>query len=233
MKYLIITLLQFNFGIAMGQSFVVKPAEELLKILEQSEIVSDDDIEYNMASVYGLADNRIIVLPNFGTEGILFYDKGSLQKMIDDRKFPVKGTGNVFELYVDDMLQVEKTHQKFIDQLGHLLGMKVEVSDDPKNLDSLSAHVNKFMAGKDKNDLFNGKDNLYVPLGIFFHELVRQHIKGTWGLDKEYTLNPYYTPYITDEKNRTYRIWPTLADRLRGKTFYCRKFLSEISKPVN
>jgi hypothetical protein len=167
-----------------------------------------------------------VVLPNVGAEGILFYEKGSLENMIIAKKFPVRGDSNYFQLHVLEIIEIEKNVDQYVKQLSDLLKIEVNVSDDPKHLELLSRAINTFLTDNDKEGLF-------VPLGIFFHELLRKRIAGKWCLEKEYVLNPYYVPYVTDRENRAYRIWPTLVDYLQEKPFSSQKFFDEVSQPLN
>jgi hypothetical protein len=218
-KFLIVFVLSHNIlGPSMGQSYKVLSVDKLYAIIKNDTVVEESQIAFNEAFLYKLSNDKFAIIPNVGAEGILFYDSSSLSKMISQRNFPVKNDGSIFEKHRDLMEKIEINYKVYLDQLRDSLNLEILLSDDPVYLKKLSRAINDFIKTRSQEDIF-------IPLGIFFNELLRNKVKGHWRLEKEYVLNPYFIPYVVDERNHVYSIWLSLDKNLKKNDFSCELFL--------
>ena len=210
-----------NSVIAMGQGYKIMPVKELIKIINENTVEEESQIDFNEAFIYHLSNKKDILIPNVGAEGILFDDPEELRRMILERRFPVKGDGTLFEQHNERLEKIEENIDFYFKQLEKLLGVEIVLKSDDDYLIVLSDSINSFLRKR-------SRDELFVPLGIFFYEMVRKKINGNWRLDREYILNSYVIPYVSGKDNATYIVWPTLYDRLGSKPFSCSVFLKEV-----
>ncbi len=165
----------------------------LNKIQEEKFPIRDTSfqIESNKAFVTIYKDKTGILFPGAGLgEGIFFDDLKYLEPMIKTGVYPVKGDGSFWEGEKERMTHLPDSMPYYCSKLSDLLKFNVEIKDDPKYLEDLSAAVNvKLRSKKITKDL-------YYFLSIYIGELLRIRENAEWRMLPMYSLNIYYTPEL-------------------------------------
>lgn len=187
---------------AQTQPYVVLSVQELNKIEEQKQIDTFYQVDYNMATVTMFKDGTATLFPGAGLgEGLLFYDLKVMQRMIDERIFPVKGDGSFWEKEKSRVLQLNENIPYYCSRVSAFLGFSVELNTEKSYLKKLTEAINqKFYNQK-------VKDEEYLYLAIYIGELIRIKNKGRWVLFPAYTLNIYYIPEIVVDRSSFGPIW--------------------------
>ncbi len=171
--------------------YVALSVKELNKIEEKKEIDIFYQLDYNMATVTMFKDGTATLLPGAGLgEGLLFYDLGVMERMIEGRVFPVKGDSSFWEMEKERVLRLEANIPYYFSKVSAFLGFDVKLINDKNYLKELSQVINQ--------KLYNQKvkDEEHLYLAIYIGELIRERSKGKWTLFPEYTLNVFYIPEI-------------------------------------
>jgi hypothetical protein len=191
-----------NKAAAQEQPYVALPVQELNKIEEQKQVDTFYQVDYNMATVTIFKDGTATLFPGAGLgEGLLFYDLKLMQKMIEERVFPVKGDGSFWEKEKERVLQLNENIPYYCSKVSAFLGFDVSLNTGKDYLKKLTEVINqKFYNQK-------VKDEEYLYLAIYIGELIRIKSKSKWVLHPEYTLNIYYIPEIVADKNYCDPVW--------------------------
>ncbi len=166
--------------------------KELNVIAERNKDMIDTtyQLDYNYASVFIFKNKTALLFPGSGGNGIMFNDTEVMKKMIEEKKFPVKGDGSFWENEKERVLNLDSSIGYYCSRLSELLGYNVRLDSDPRYLKELSKAINQKLASK-KVDI-----NIYRYAAIYIGELIRMKKKGQWKLHPVYTLNVYYIPEI-------------------------------------
>lgn len=229
MKILIIIYIVFYNTALMAQEYEILSVHSLLDILKNQKqlVLSEEQLEYNKSFVYRLKGDRIVLIPEIGGEGILFHSLDAYQEMVKNHQFPVQDEGSIFEQERGKIKNIQENIPYFITLLSEKLKVPIVLSDEIYYLSNLTYKIRDYLA---KDSL----DNIILPLKIFMGELLRRRIHGKWELEKVYTLNPYWIPYVTDSKNQTY-LMKVLDNKLQGpesEQYTLVECLYEMSKPL-
>ena len=140
-------------------------------------------------------DGTSILLPPVlgGDEGLYFYNFIDMEKMINSRIYPVKGTQSFWEKEKERVLNFSNEIPHYCSELSKMLEYKVEINNDTAYLYALSKVVNEKLKLKENDTI------LYNYLAIFIGELLRVKIEGEWKLLPQNSLNVYYIPEITKD----------------------------------
>jgi len=198
---------------AQTQPYVVLSVQELNKIEERKQIDTFYQLDYNMTTVTIFKDGTATLFPGAGLgEGLLFYDLKAMQRMIDERVFPVKGDGSFWEREKERVLQLNENIPYYCSKVSAFLGYDVELNTEKSYLKELTEAINqKFYNQK-------VKDEEYLYIAIYIGELIRIKNRGRWVLFPAYTLNMYYIPEIVADKDYCDPIWH-VVHRLKDASY--------------
>jgi hypothetical protein len=165
----------------------------LNKIQEEKFLIRDTSfqIPLNKAFVTIYKDKTGILFPGAGLgEGIFFEDLKYLEPMMKTGVYPVKGDGSFWEGEKERMRHLLDSMPYYCSKLSEMLKFNVEIKDDPKYLEDLSAAVNVKLKSKKINS------DLYYFLSIYIGELLRIRENAEWKMLPVYSLNIYYFPEL-------------------------------------
>ena len=207
-----------NFNFCMAQNFSVSDVNELFELINKSTIIEEFQLEYNDAFVYKLANRDIVLIPNIGNQGIVFFSEQIFDKMVSEKKFPVKDDESIFVKHKKMIENIELNLEDFTLMLESELDCKIPNLSNKEQVNNFSKIVNDYINK-------NGFKEIVVPLGIAIGEKLRLRINGKWKIEKVYVLNPYFIPYVIDFNNKEHDFWNFLFEQLDNKNLNMSKFI--------
>ncbi len=163
-------------------------------------------IKFNYASIYQLKDKRFILIPSKGSPGILFETREALERMIKEEYFPVpEDTTNPLIKNRDKILNLEANILYFVKELEQEMSVKLTGENDSllfqdSILEILSDNISKTLVSYDDKDELIFK--IIVPLTVFIGEFIKNKVDVHWELRKSYTLNPFWSFDLYDNRKR-------------------------------
>lgn len=217
----------------MKEDYLVLNTNEWRKIMKKGKANFKYQMEENMALVYQIDDGRVLLFPAVNSDqGILFRDENTLKKVISIYGIPLEEKEyNPFVTNKDFILKIPESINNIIKKFEDKYNIVLPLSINENQMAETSAYIRELLINKMLEYRYK---YIYFPIGIYIHELIRLKIKGNWELEKNFGINPYYIPYIVDEKSIKYRAWKGILDIFEEpKSFNIIKcFQLTITKPI-
>jgi hypothetical protein len=175
----------------MDAKYEVRNLEYLQKIAKQYNAKTIFQIEYNYAFVLQLNNGHFIIVPHeIGDEGLIFYDRATMDSIIQSGKFPVNDINDIYYSNRDRLINVDQNLDYYLSQLKYLfLIEEIQTDFNDANLEFLSKKINEIGV----KNIINRNE---IGLRLLLCEMWRKKIKGVWGSSIIYSLNVFYKPII-------------------------------------
>lgn len=156
-------------------------------------------IDYNLATVIFFSNGKYAIVPQTGKYAIIFNSYEDCETVINSKLYPVGlETDNYYEKIQDTVLNLEQKIKGIYDFIYTKIEKK-EVKDVSDNdLIVLSKYFNTL---KKQNKL---DDNFIYSLDLFMLDYFKNKINGKWFLQKNFTLNVFYSPVVIDDEGNRY-----------------------------
>ena len=170
--------------------YEVREALELLDLKRTDIPLQSFEDENSKAHIYILTSGRIILFPSVGNMGLLIADKITLDTILNSR-IPIVEKLNPFQLRQDDVISLPNRTAQLLNRLTGVLNIKIELNNDSEPyFKEIDKAVKKYGYQK-------FYDSLFIEFGIFVGEKIRTKYLLTWVLKKQYSVNPYYEPFLS------------------------------------
>lgn len=200
------------------QGYVILEFEEaqgIKKILYIPK--SKYQLQSNYAIVYPLRDGRQLLFPVGGRKAVLFENATLLLETIEEIGVPIEEENkNVFQEEQERFLDLENHVDYYIGILSNAVGEAVFVNSDRNYLDHVSKKLKLVFRKLSSPELY---EKLYIPLGIYCGEIIKEVVPAHWELEKNYSINPYFIPYLVNSDGKRFNSWKPILDSLESRKY--------------
>lgn len=209
----------------LNSEYQIKSIDELIEIRDKENAKFIFQDEESLAHIYRLQDGKMILLPAVGKDGLIFENEKGLKSVLANGKIPlIEDNPSPFQIEKERLNNIENNVPFFLKKMSDTLKIEIDIKRNDKLF-------YKEISERIKNLGYeNAYKSLFISIGVFVGEKIRQKTGSKWSLKKAYGYNPYYVPELITA-GRVYYPWYKLADMLlERKKFDIEKYILFVSQ---
>ncbi|MCL9807672.1 hypothetical protein NAT51_19270 [Flavobacterium amniphilum] len=189
------------------------------KILEPKEVIDYShhksgqflkQLDFNDAVIERLNDDTFLVIAQSNYKGLLVFKENDLNFMIKNSSFPIlTNDDNFYSLNRGHIINIQKDLVFFEKIFEKEMGLEFDFNFSNNFLSKL----NVILRGKKIKE----RKELVPILSILLDETFRRVLNREWFFEKQYSLNPFYIPYIKDTSGFKLNTTKLINDELLKK----------------
>ncbi|GEM_PF-2673841 len=203
----------------MNEDYIVLNSAKLLSLIKNEKAIYKYQMPENMASIFEFSDGKIVLFPAIKTDfGVIFKSMEVLDEVLRHQGIPIEETDqSPFQLEKDNIIDINNSSIELINKFNFDYQQNLYITHDKIILKEVSKQIRTLLNKYDFNTIY---EKLYFPIGIYLHMIIKSIVFGNWELEKRYGINPYWIPFIRDEKNISYKAWKGVLDSLEKPKYF-------------
>lgn len=113
-------------------------------------------------------------------------------------------------------MDLENQVDYYIKIITNAIGEEVLINADQDYLNHVSKKLKPVFRKLTCKELY---EQLYIPLGIYCGEVIKKVVSAQWELEKNYSINPYYIPYLVNSEGKKFNSWKPILDSMGSKRY--------------
>lgn len=200
------------------QGYVILDFEEAQGIKRTLYIPkSKYQLKSNYAIVYPLRDGRQLLFPVGGRKAVLFENATLLLETIEEIGVPIEEEHkNIFQKEQERFLDLENQVDYYIGIISKIIGEDISINSDRNYLDGVTKKLKPVFRKHSLEELY---EQIYIPLGIYCGEIIKKVVPAQWELEKNYSINPYFIPYLVNSEGKKFNSWKPILDSMESKRY--------------
>jgi hypothetical protein len=205
MKLIILSIVITSMSLkSYSQKIEIVSSNFARKLMSKSEPILIKNLKRNNCPVYKLKSDQFLVYSSISKFGILFKEIETLKEIEDVKRFQIDlETEDIREEEQERILNIAMSSNDYIRDLEK----KFKITLDLKkisSLDTLDEKIKEFgVANISEKEIF--------AISIYLDEFFRNNTETYWAIDKVFTLNTYWVPFLKNKNdNKEYSFYRTI-----------------------